>query len=324
MDRTGRQFRVKHSALIAIASAIVLTAPAMGWAQQAPRAVSPATALDVTRPQFDTETPHYEVFGADTKAANTVVAEVGGRFVTLGDVGDAIRALPPTVQSLPFDTVYPAVLKQLIQVQAMVVRAQKRGLDKDPVVIRRIKAAADRALTNELLAREAGGAITEQMILDRYASTYANKPGPEEVHVRVILVPTEAEANTVLATLAGGADFATVARNSSRDVSAAQGGDLGFMRRDTLTPEIGAVAFALTPGQTSQHPIRTGAGWFVIRVDERRVGSPPAFAAVKEDIRNALVREDIAEIGKAALNDVTVHTFDISGKEVQSAVQNPR
>ncbi len=293
-------------------------------AQQAPRAVSPATALDVTRPQFDTETPHYEVSGADTKAANTVVAEVGGRTVTLGDVGDAIRALPPTVQSLPFDTVYPAVLKQLIQVQAMVVRAQKRGLDKDPAVIRRVKAASDRALTNELLTREAGGAVTEQMILDRYTSTYANKPGPEEVHVRVILVPTEAEANAAVATLVGGADFATVARTSSRDVSAAQGGDLGFMRRESLTPEIGAVAFALPPGQTSQHPVRTGAGWFVVRVDERRIGPPPAFAAVKEDIRTVLVRENIAEIGKSALSEVTVHMFDISGKEVQAEVNSQR
>ncbi len=315
---------MKYSAVITIASVIVLTAPAMVRAQQAPRAVSPATALDVTRPQFDTETPHYEVSGADTKAANTVVAEVGGRTVTLGDVGDAIRALPPTVQSLPFDTVYPAVLKQLIQVQAMVVRAQKRGLDKDPAVIRRVKAASDRALTNELLTREAGGAVTEQMILDRYTSTYANKPGPEEVHVRVILVPTEAEANAAVATLVGGADFATVARTSSRDVSAAQGGDLGFMRRESLTPEIGAVAFALPPGQTSQHPVRTGAGWFVVRVDERRIGPPPAFAAVKEDIRTVLVRENIAEIGKSALSEVTVHMFDISGKEVQAEVNSQR
>ena len=312
---------MKHSALLAIVSVCFLVAPEQAWAQQAPRAVSPATALDVTRPQFDTETPHYEVTDADTKAANTVVAEVGGRVVTLGDVGDAIRALPPTVQSLPFDTVYPAVLNQLIQVQAMVVQAQKRGLDKDPVVIRRVKAAADRALTNELLRRQAGDAVTEQMILNRYDSAYANKPGPEEVHVHVILVPTENEANAIVATLAGGANFGTIARASSRDVSATQSGDLGFMRREALTPEIGAVAFALPPGQTTSHPVRTGAGWFVIRVDERRVGPPPNYATVKEDIRNALVRENIAEIGKSALNEVTVHTFDISGREVQAAIQ---
>ena len=311
---------MKFSITIVLASAACLIAPAVGRTQGTPRAVSPATTLDFTRPQFDTKTPHYDVSGANAKAVGTVVADVGGRSITLGDVGDAIRALPPTVQSLPFDAVYPAVLNQLIQVQALVVRAQKRGLDKDPAVARRVMAAADRALTNELLQREAGGAITEKMLLDRYDRDYANKPGPEEAHVRVILVATEAEANAVIATLAGGADFASVARQSSRDTTAPQGGDLGFMRRETLTPEIGAIAFALTPGQTAPHPVKASLGWFVVRVDEQRVGAPLVYLTVKEEIRNALVREGIAAIAQSALGEVTVHAFDISGTDVRAEV----
>ncbi len=87
-----------------------------------------------------------------------------------------------------------------------------------------------------------------------------------------------------------------------------------------MTPEIGAIAFALKPGETASHPVKTGIGWFVVRVDERRQAPPPAFLTVKDDIRNALLREGFAAVAQQALSDVTVHTFDISGKEVQAEV----
>ena len=314
---------MKYSILTGLVGVAWALAPNAALAQSTPKAVSPASVLDFTQPQFDTETPHYDVSSAGEKAAGTVVADVGGRIITLGDVGDAIRALPPTVQSLPFDAIYPAVLKQLIQLQAMAVRAQKRGLDKDPVVARRVKAAADRALTNELMLREAGAAITETMLLDRYNLDYGSKPAPKEAHVRVILVATETEADALIAAMAGGADFATLARQSSRDSSSPRGGDLGFMRQDTLTPEIGAIAFTMAPGQTFSHPVKTGTGWFIVRVDERRQAALPAYAAVKEDIRGVLLREGFAAVAKAALSEVTVHAFDIAGKEVQAEVAKP-
>jgi peptidyl-prolyl cis-trans isomerase C len=307
---------------LAFAGAALLAMPALALAQGAPREAVPATPLDFSRPEFDTETPRYDVSGADTKAAGTVVAEVGGRNITLGDVGDAVRNLPPTVQALPFSTIYPTVLKQLIEVRAMVAHAEKRGLAKDPVVIRRVRAAADRALTNEVLRHEAETAVTEQMMLDRYDRDYANGPGPDEVRLRVILMPTEQEAAALLAQIVGGADFAKVAHDSSRDASAAGGGDLGFMRRDSLMPEIGAVAFALDPNEVVRHPVRTPAGWFLIKVEERRAGSRPSYASVKADIRNALLRESIAAVGRAALAEVAVHTFDIGGKAGPAVAQS--
>ncbi len=197
---------MKYPIMHGLTGMVCLMLPSICVAQGAPKTVSPATTIDLTKPQFDTVTPRYDMSGVSEKAASTVVADVGGKTITLGEVGDAIRALPATVQSLPFDTVYPAVLKQLIQLQAMVIRAQHKGLDKDPVVMRRVQAAADRALTNELLLRDAGGAITEKTMLDRYNKEYAGKPGPVEAHVRVILVATEAEADSIIAELAGDFD----------------------------------------------------------------------------------------------------------------------
>ena len=313
----GRSFIVKIALPPTLAALICLSASSMALAQNLPQAPSPATGMSLSKPQFDTETPHYNVAGVADKAASTVVADVGGRTITLGNVGDGVRDLPPGPRAQPFDTVYPGVLKRLIQIQALVLRAQKRGLDKDPQVVRRAQLAYDSVLADAVLVREAGAGIAEQKLLERYDRDLGDKPGPEEVDVFIILLPTEAEAVAVIAELAGGADFATVAHRVSKDSSAAVGGDLGFRPLGVLTPEIGAVAFAMLPGQTAPRPVRTGAGWFVVRVGEHRQGQNPSFAAVREEIRTNLIREAFPAIVEAALADTVIHTYDITGPEGQ-------
>ena len=62
------------------------------------------------------------------------------------------------------------------------------------------------------------------------------------MHLSVISVPSEAAAAAIIRSLAGGADFATVAKGSSDDVTASVGGDLGYVTRAELNPELSGVA----------------------------------------------------------------------------------
>lgn len=309
---------VKNLTSFCAAVLAIVAVPGSVVAQGVPRAASPASALDLTKPQFDTETPHYEISASAEKAGSTIVADVSGHGITLDDMGDAVRTLPPNVQALPFDSIYGPVLQQLINVQALVVRAQRLGLDKDPAVMRRVKAATDRALSNELLLRDAGSDVTEKMMLERYDQQYAGKPGPEEAHVEVILIPSEPEAAAIIAEVAAGADFEAIARRSSRDPTAPRGGDLGFLNRESLTPEVGAVAFSLSAGQVAAHPIKSPSGWFVVRVTERRLGATPNYASVKDRIRDSLIRERFAAVAQAARNEAEVRMFDIAGKAIDA------
>ena len=77
------------------------------------------------------------------------------------------------------------------------------------------------------------------------------KPGPDEVQGQVILVPTEAEANDIIAKLAAGADFADLARQFSKDPTGWNGGDLGFVRRENLSPEGAGALFTLRVGEAT-------------------------------------------------------------------------
>jgi len=281
------------------------------------KSVSPVAPGDLSKPAFDTKTPVYDSAAVRNKSASTVVAEVEGRAITLGDVGDAIRALPPSVAQLPFENLFPGVLETLIRQQALVVRAEQQGLDEDPVVRRHIRAASDRELVNEYLNREIARDITEAALLDRYNRDVANKPGPEEVRVRLILVPTEKEAQRLLAEVKGGVDFAAVATRSSKDTTARVGGDLGFTSRDGLMAEVGAVAFTLMPGQIAPFPVRAAPGWFVIKVEERRTRPAPSFAEVRERLKDAMLREGVAPMSETALKGLTVREYSLGGKGVE-------
>jgi peptidyl-prolyl cis-trans isomerase C len=290
------------------------------WAQLAPAPdPSPLAPGDLKRPIFDTTTPVYGKADQQAKSAGTVVAEVDGRAVTLGDVGDAINDLPPSVKNLPFDNVFPGVLGKLVSIQALVIRAQRQGLDEDQAVRRKIKAASDQVLADALLEREGARAITEDALLARYTKDVAGKPGPDEVHVRVIMVPTEQAATDIIGELNGGADFAAVAKRSSLDSTAAAGGDVGFVTRDALTPEVAAIVFSMQPGQITPFPLRSVGSWFVLKVEARRRQPTPPFSVVRETLRQAMLREAAVSIAKTALADVSVREYDINGKETDAS-----
>lgn len=69
--------------------------------------------------------------------------------------------------------------------------------------------------------------------------------------------------------LDNGADFAELARQHSTDLSAAKGGDLGWLYQGDTVPEFERAMDALKIGQISE-PVRSPFGWHIIQVEERR------------------------------------------------------
>ena len=314
--RTQRPDRVAGVALVC-AALLFFSAMNVAFAQDATKsAPSPVAPGNLTKPVFDTTKPVYDPGSGLDKAASTMVAEVEGRPITLGEVGDAIKSLPPAMSQLPFETLYPGVLDQLVNQEALVIRAQNLGIDEDPVVRRRLRAAADHVLSDEYLRREGSKGITEAALLERYKRDIEGKPGAEEVHARIIMVPAENEAADLIAEIKGGADFATVARRASKDTTAPGGGDLGFVTREGLNPEMGAVIFASPEGQLVPYPVRSIGNWFVVKVEERRRRPTPGFASVREQLSHTLLQEAATHLAQGATEGMKVRHFDLLGQEV--------
>lgn len=124
-----------------------------------------------------------------------------------------------------------------------------------------------------------------------------------EYHGRHILVRVDdhqsdaaakAKIDTLRARIAGGADFETVAKESSEDNnSKGQGGDLGWFPVDAFGPAFGQQVAGIQDGGVSQ-PFRTDAGWHIVqRVATRQTD-------VTNDNQRAQVRETI---GRRKLED---------------------
>ncbi len=66
-----------------------------------------------------------------------------------------------------------------------------------------------------------------------------------------------------------GEDFAKLARETSMDASASEGGDLGYTPQGQLDPAYEAVAFSLAVGSLSD-PVRSQVGYHIIKVTDKR------------------------------------------------------
>ena len=128
-----------------------------------------------------------------------------------------------------------------------------------------------------------------------YDDAVKQMPSEQEVHARHILVPTEDEAKAIEDQLKKGADFATLAKEKSKDPGAADGGDLGYFTKDQMVPEFADVAFKLDKGQVSD-PVHTQFGWHVIKVEDKRTKPTPTFDEVKGQLENYVAHRAQAEL----------------------------
>jgi len=101
----------------------------------------------------------------------------------------------------------------------------------------------------------------------------------EQTRARHILIKTD-EVNTdedvqirieqLELRLRSGEDFATLALANSQDtLSAAKGGDLGWVNQGDTVPEFEEAMNSLAPGEISE-PVKSEFGWHLIQVQERR------------------------------------------------------
>jgi peptidyl-prolyl cis-trans isomerase C len=279
------------AAVAVLAGALIAQAPAPATG---PKPAAPATA-------------------GTSAAADPVVAKVNNDEIHLSDIAAAAQGLPAQFRGMPPQQLYPLVLNQLIDQQALVAMAAKNGLADDPAVKRQMRLAADQALQTALISRAVGPLVTEAAIKKQYDATVANKPGAEEVHARHILVASEDQAKDVIAQLKKGASFEDLAKKYSTDQGAANGGDLGWFKKDDMVPEFATAAFSMKPGQISDTPVHSQFGWHVILVLETRQSPPPTFEQAHDELRQQMIQDGVKKIVADATAAAKIERFNLDG-----------
>jgi peptidyl-prolyl cis-trans isomerase SurA len=122
--------------------------------------------------------------------------------------------------------------------------------------------------------------ISDQEIDEAMAreKEHANEPEARVAEL-FLAVDTPAQEGEVRATadrlidqMRKGARFSAIAQQFSQSATAAVGGDLGWIRPDQLSPELAKTITGMRVGELSP-PIRTGAGFYILLVLDRRTGT---------------------------------------------------
>ena len=157
--------------------------------------------------------------------------------------------------------------------------------------------------------------ITPEALRARFEKEYAGKPGPEEVSLRVIMTPSEAQAKEALTKIRQGMDFASAVSAFSLDASKQNGGDLGYVTADRLPQELSAVAFGLSIGEMSAAPVRASGGWYIIEVEGRRQRGTPTFEEVAPTLQAEITKEALLAYIKRVQDSADIEVYGPLGAE---------
>ncbi len=223
--------------------------------------------------------------GPAMKELGRVVIEVNEKKITLGEIEARLRQLAPAVR-IRIRKNKERFLEGIVQGELLYQEAIRQKIDESPEISKRIARLKRRLVIEEFLRRDAETAsASEQQLRDFFLANKERFRRREAVTLAHIVLKTEQEAWDAVAELRKGTPFAQVARQRSifegtRDA----GGMMGTAERGALDKAIEDVAFKLPIGQPSD-PIRTSAGWQVIRVLERVGAADAKYEDVKDDVK---------------------------------------
>ena len=146
--------------------------------------------------------------------------------------------------------------------------------------------------------------VTDEEIGEYYNKHRQEYEGKESVRMKqiLLLLPSGAdetvkinmkkEALRLHELLMKGESFDLLASKYSQGAAAAQGGDVGFIERGTIIPEVETIAFRLPLEQVSE-VIESSMGFHIIKVVDKKGAGLKPIAIVREEIKAKIEDEKL-------------------------------
>jgi peptidyl-prolyl cis-trans isomerase C len=255
---------------------------------------------------------------AQALPADAAVARIGDRMVSAAEFRDVVieqrrtGEMPKVIEALTPEG-QRRILQQLIDTRLLALGARDTRLDRDAEVQRAIERAVDQVLADYLARREAAS-LDDAALRQYFAGHETLFRTGQRVHIRHIVVASEAEAQQALDLLGAGGDFAALAGARNVDVSRRANGDLGWVKRGVMVKAFEDAAFALNAGETSGI-VKTSFGFHLLRAEEIDPGTLPAFDAVRDQVRQRALADRMAALKRSLAEQHLVTVDDAALKE---------
>ncbi|HEY0787368.1 MAG TPA: peptidylprolyl isomerase [Thermoanaerobaculia bacterium] len=269
---------------------------------------APLLAQEATRPAQEAT----KAAPAAATQADPVIMKMGEIEIHASEFEQALEALPAEYRGDANGPGKRQFAEDYLRLRVLAATAEKEGLANDPKVKAQLKLLRENTLANAQLEKMRGSIKIEEA---ESKKIYEERKGQmEQAKARHILIafegspaapPTGAlkeedakkKAEEIRAKIAGGADFAELAKTESNDPgSGARGGDLGQFSRGQMVPEFDQAVFAAKAGELTP-VVRTQFGYHVIQVQEKGV---KPFEEVREQIETELRQQKLEALVEGA------------------------
>ncbi|MBN1383087.1 MAG: peptidylprolyl isomerase [Deltaproteobacteria bacterium] len=155
-----------------------------------------------------------------------------------------------------------------------------------------------------LLRREVNAkiAVSNEEIGEYYSKNREYFEGREAVRIKQVLLSfprhideqgkaaLQAEAQKIVNQLKSGESFEQLIANYSKDSFSLSGGDLGFVERGVILPDVEKVAFSLSLEEISD-VIESPVGFHVIKVTDKKGAGAKSIELVRSEIQEKILSE---------------------------------
>jgi peptidyl-prolyl cis-trans isomerase C len=223
------------------------------------------------------------------------IAVVNGKPIPTSRMASLERQVKASGQEIN-DDIKNKIKDELITREIFVQEALARGLNQSAEYKDQMELARSGLLIRALVADEqAKRPITPDSVKAEYDRVSASM-NTQEYNASHILVEDEAAAKDLIAKINGGADFAELAKQHSKDPgSGANGGELSWASPDSYVPEFSAAMVKLAKGEVTAAPVQSQFGWHIIRLNDSRKAALPPFDQVKDAVEKSLRERQMAE-----------------------------
>ncbi len=257
---------------------------------------------------------------SDADKDNPVAAIVDGENIKRSDVLDFMQTLPPQMQKIAPESIFPMVLQQVVNAKIVDEKAAKANIESDPEYTKQMALAKTQIKRAIYAQQQIDANYKEEDTKKAYDKMVADLPKVDEVKAAHILVDDEAKAKEIITKLDQGAEFSALAKEYSKDKSNAEnGGDLGYFAQADMVKEFADAAFALKKGAYTTAPVKTQFGYHVILSEDKRVRPAPAYDEVKQELEAKVKRDLLNKMMEEWRDNAKIEEFDFNGNPIAAA-----
>ena len=245
--------------------------------------------------------------GRDEFKGDEVVARVGNDVITLGELDEAIDALPEWMRSAVEDPAQKmAFLEQYVAEELSYQKAKRLELDKDPSVRKQAERATRQLMIQKVLEDEIKAKVKiSDDDLDLYYRAHADRYGEKEAFkIRMMKVDAD-QLQGVRQALADGEAFAGLAKTYSLDeATRANGGEVGDWIEEGLDPTGMGDPNRLWKALANQgegdvtEPIKVNGETYLFQITSHRPPRPFSLEEAKKQVEADLTRERVEKAYK--------------------------